>query len=115
MSISCIPDLRPNIAQRPWAKTRIHATAGRVQPAVTAHWLEDIEAFEAISQDAETRRIFLRMSALSKGGSIPSFLEELVHERDLDDETKCQLLEIASDRTFLLAVEEYMRRTQRIH
>ena len=82
---------------------------------MTAHWLEDIEAFEAISQDAETRRIFLRMSALSKGGSIPSFLEELAHERDLDDETKCQLLEIASDRTFLLAVEEYMRRTLRIH
>ena len=82
---------------------------------MTAHWLEDIEAFEAISQDAETRRIFLRMSALSKGGSIPSFLEELARERDLDDETKCQLLEIASDRTFLLAVEEYMRRTQRVH
>jgi hypothetical protein len=115
MSISCIPDLRPNIAQRPWAKTRIRGTPGGVQPAVTAHWLEDIEAFEAISQDAETRRIFLRMSALSKGGSIPSFLEELSRERGLDDETKGHLLEIASDRTFLLAVEEYMRRTHRAH
>jgi hypothetical protein len=55
------------------------------------------------------------MSALSKGGSIPSFLEEVAHDRGLDDETKGQLLEIASDRTFLLAVEEYMRRTQRVH
>ena len=80
-----------------------------------ANWLEDIEAFEAISQDAETRRIFLRMSALSSGGSLPTFLNELAHERGLDDETKSQLLEIASDRTFLLAVEEYMRRTQRVH
>src|SRR5256885_6664064 len=115
MSISCIPDLRPNIAQRPWAKTRIHRLPGGVQPAVTAHWLEDIEAFEAISQDAETRRIFLRMSALSKGGSIPSFPEELAHDRGRDDETKGQVLEIASYRTFLLWVEEYMRRTQRIH
>jgi hypothetical protein len=97
------------------AKTRICRPSGGVQPAVTAHWLEDIEAFEAISQDAETRRIFLRMSALSKGGSIPSFLEALASERCLDDETKGQLLEIASDRTFLLAVEEYMRRTQRVH
>jgi hypothetical protein len=86
-----------------------------VQPAMTAHWLEDIEALEAISQDADTRRIFLRMSALSKGGSIPSFLDELAHERGLDEETKGRLLEIASDRTFLLAVEEYLRRTQRIH
>jgi hypothetical protein len=115
MCISCIPDLRPNIAQGTPAETRIRPVANGVQPAVTAHWLEDIEAFEAISQDAETRRIFLRMSALSKGGSIPSFLEELARERGLDDETKGQLLEIASDRTFLLAVEEYMRRTLRVH
>ena len=82
---------------------------------MTAHWLEDIEAFEAISQDADTRRIFLRMSALSKGGSIRGFLDELARVRGLDDETKGQLREIASDRTFLLAVEEYLRRTHQIH
>jgi hypothetical protein len=80
-----------------------------------AHWLQDIEAFEAISQDAETRRIFLRMSALSRGGVLPTFLNELALEHGLDDETKSQLFAIASDRTFLLAVEEYLRRTQRIH
>ncbi|MGH2998836.1 MAG: hypothetical protein ACRDNM_05995, partial [Gaiellaceae bacterium] len=80
-----------------------------------SHWLEDIEAFEAISQDAEARRIFLRMSAMSKGGSLPCFLDELAQERGLDDETKGQLAEIAADRTFLLAVEEYLRRTQRFH
>jgi hypothetical protein len=79
------------------------------------HWLEDIEAFEAISQDAEARRIFLRMSAMSKGGSLPSFLDELAKERGLDEETKGQLAEIAADRTFLLAVEEYLRRTQLAH
>jgi hypothetical protein len=80
-----------------------------------AHWLDDIEAFEAISQDAEARRIFLRMSALSSAGSLPGFLDQLAHDRGLDDETKGQLVEIASDRAFLLAVEEYLRRTQRIH
>ena len=79
------------------------------------NWLEDIEAFEAISQDDDTRRIFLRMSAMSKGGSLPSFLDELAQTRGLDDETKGQLAEIAADRTFLLAVEEYLRRTQRFH
>jgi len=82
---------------------------------MAAHWLEDIEAFEAISQDAETRRIFLRMSALSSGGSLPRFLDELAHERGLDDEMKSQLVEIASDRGFLLAVEEYLRRTRIAH
>ncbi len=86
-----------------------------VQPAMTAHRLEDIEAFEAISQDADTRRIFLRMSALSRNGRSSRLPEQLAHERGLDDETKGQVLEIASDRPFLLAVEEYLRRTQRVH
>jgi hypothetical protein len=80
-----------------------------------AHWLDDIEAFEAISQDDDTRRIFQRMSALSRDGSLPTFLEQLAHDRGLDDELKGQLLELASDRAFLLAVEEYLRRTQLAH
>jgi hypothetical protein len=80
-----------------------------------AHWLDDIEALEAISQDAETRRIFLRMSAVSRSGGLPDFLCEVARERGLDDETKGQLAELAADRTFLLAVEEYLRRTHRFH
>ena len=79
------------------------------------HWLDDIEALEAISQDADTRRIFLRMCAMSRSGALPDFLSRLAHERELDDETKGQLAELAADRTFLLAVEEYLRRTQRFH
>ncbi len=80
-----------------------------------AHWLDDIEALEAISQDEETRRIFLRMCAMSNDGSLPTFLQELAHDRGLDEETKGQLAELAADRTFLLAVEEYLRRTQQHH
>jgi hypothetical protein len=79
------------------------------------HWLDDIEALEAISQDADARRIFLRMSAMSRTGGLPDFLSQLARERGLDDETKGQLAELAADRTFLLAVEEYLRRTQRFH
>jgi hypothetical protein len=80
-----------------------------------AHWLDDIEAFEAISQDVEARRIFLRMSALSREGALPGFLDQLAGEHGLDDETKSQLAEIAGDASFLLAVEEYLRRTHRRH
>ncbi len=79
------------------------------------HRHEDIEAFEAISRDADMRRILLRLSALARGGSLPTFLDELAREQGIDDETKGQVVEIACDRTFLLAVEEYLRRTQRIH
>jgi hypothetical protein len=115
MSISCIPDLGSNIAQG-LVRKPVSGSAGEAfSRRMIAHWLEDIEAFEAISQDADTRRIFLRMSAMSKGGSMPSFLNELARERGLDEETKGQLAEIAADRTFLLAVEEYLRRTHRCH
>lgn len=86
-----------------------------VQPAMSAHRLEDIEAFEAISQDADTRRIILQMPALSRNGCLPSFLEQVAHDRDLDEKTKGQVIELASDRAFLLAAEEYLRRTQRAH
>lgn len=78
-------------------------------------WLQDLESLEAISQDDEAKRIFLRMAALSRDGQMGNFLTELEHDEDLDDETKGTLQELAKDDSFLLAVEDYVRRTQRLH
>ena len=78
-------------------------------------WLQDLDALEAISQNDDARRIFLRMAAMSHDGRLPSFLAEIARDDELDDHTKGQLTELASDRSFLLAVEEYLRKTQRIH
>jgi hypothetical protein len=78
-------------------------------------WLHELESLEAISQDADTRRIFLKMAAMSHDGRLPNFLAQLAYDRELDDATKGQLTELASDRSFLHAVEEYLRRTQRFH
>jgi hypothetical protein len=78
-------------------------------------WLQELESLEAISQDADTRRIFLKMAAMSHDGRLPNFLAELALDRELDDQTKGELTELAQDRSFLLAVEEYLRRTQRVH
>ena len=78
-------------------------------------WLEDIESLEAISQDDVARRIFLKMAAMSHDGRLPLFLAELASDEELDEQTKGHLTELASDRGFLLAVEEYLRGTQRIH
>jgi hypothetical protein len=55
------------------------------------------------------------MAAMSHDGRLPGFLAEIAHDDELDDHTKGQLAELASDRAFLLAVEEYLRHTQRIH
>lgn len=78
-------------------------------------WLHDLESFEAISQDDDARAIFLRMAALSREGQMGSFLTELADDEDLDDETKGTLSELAKDSSFLLAVEDYVQRTQRLH
>jgi hypothetical protein len=82
---------------------------------VTGLWLQDIESLEAISQDAQTRDLFLRMAHISQSGRLEPFLDELEHDRDLDDETKGTLAELASDETFLHAVEDYVRRTRALH
>jgi hypothetical protein len=78
-------------------------------------WLNDMESFEAISQDDEAKRIFLRMAAISRGGRMGNFLTELARDEDLDDETKGTLKELAEDDTFLLAVEDYLERTTVLH
>ena len=80
-----------------------------------AEWMHDFESLEAISQDDDTRRLFLRMAALSQDGRLAPLLSELAHDDELDDELKGTLDVIAGDETFLLVVQEYIRRTQVLH
>jgi hypothetical protein len=78
-------------------------------------WLNDMESLEAISQDDDAKQIFLRMAAMSRDGQMHSFLTELAHDEELDEETKGTLRELAEDNRFLLAVEDYLQRTQLLH
>ncbi len=55
------------------------------------------------------------MAAMSRGGQMGNFLTELERDDDLDDETKGTLEELANDGSFLLAVEDYLERTQVLH
>ena len=80
-----------------------------------ADWMHDFESLEAISQDDDTRRLFLRMAALSQDGRLAPLLSELAHDDELDDEMKGTLDAIAGDESFLLVVQEYIRRTQVLH
>lgn len=82
---------------------------------MVGQWLHDLESFEAISQDADAKKIFLRMAAMSQTGQMGSFLSELAEDDELDDETKGTLRELATDNTFLLAVEDYFHRTHHLH
>ena len=77
--------------------------------------LQDIESLEAITQDEDARRLFLRMAALSHQGRLEPFLAELMDDGELDAETKGTLAEIAQDSSFLLAVEIYVLSTQQAH
>jgi hypothetical protein len=78
-------------------------------------WHQNLESLEAISQDDVMRDLVLRMSALSQAGSLGSFLFELASDEDLDASTKGTLAEIADDPSFLLAVEDYLNRTEVLH
>ena len=78
-------------------------------------WLQDIESLEAISRDDDTRAIFLRMARLSQNGRLQPFLRELADDRELDAETKGTLAELAQDKSFLHAVEDYVRCTRALH
>ena len=77
--------------------------------------LQDIESLEAISQDEDTRALFLRMAHMSQSGRIQPFLRELKDDGDLDDVTKDTLAELAQDSRFLHAVEDYVHRTRALH
>jgi hypothetical protein len=78
-------------------------------------WHQDLESLEAITQDEVTKDLFLKMAWLTQQDSLQPFLFELQHDQDLDDSTKGMLTEIAEDRTFLLAVEDYVQKTQISH
>ena len=78
-------------------------------------WLHDLESLEAVTQDEHTRQICLRMAAMSQAGTLGSFVASLRHDQELDEGTKGTITEIAGDANFLLAVEDYVRRTQLIH
>jgi hypothetical protein len=75
-------------------------------------WLEDLEA---LAQDAETRRILLRMAALSRSGQTSTFLREVERDDDLDEATKREVAELAGDERFLQAVEEHLGGAQDAH
>ena len=75
----------------------------------------NLESFEAINQDDVTRDLVLRMSALSQAGKLGPFLFEVAHDEALDDMTKGRLAELAHDESFLLAVEDYLNRTEIAH
>ena len=78
-------------------------------------WVQDLESLEAISQDEETRRLVLRMAAMSQAGRLGPFLTQVAFDDDLDDDTKGVLNELAADERFLLAVEDYVNATRRLH
>jgi hypothetical protein len=78
-------------------------------------WMQDIEALEAINQDAVVRQLVLRMAGLARGGRLPGFIAAVGLDAELDDTTKATVLELARDETFLLAAEGYMRATLYYH
>jgi hypothetical protein len=77
--------------------------------------VQDIEAFEAVTQDELVRPLLLRMAGFARHGKLPGFVAAVGADEELDAETKATVLELARDETFLLAAEDYMRSTAYLH
>ena len=75
---------------------------------------QDLEALEALNQDEASRQIVLRMADLARGGQLPGFIAAVDGDPELDEETKQEVRELA-DESFLLAAEDYLRRTRNFH
>ena len=78
-------------------------------------WVHDIESLEAVTQDEHTKRICLRMAAMSQAGTLAPFIATIRRDEELDEGTKGTIAEIAGDANFLLALEDYVRRTRLLH
>jgi hypothetical protein len=46
---------------------------------------------------------------------VNNFLDQVAFDDEIDDDMKDTLQELATNRSFLLAVEDYLRTTQRVH
>ena len=55
------------------------------------------------------------MAAMSQAGTLAPFIANLHHDQELDEGTKGTIAEIAGDANFLLALEDYVRRTRIVH
>jgi len=76
---------------------------------------DDLEALETVSQNVEARDLFLRMAHLSGSGALNRFLFELAESEEIDADTKALCTEVAQDRTFLVALDQYVYLTRLFH
>jgi hypothetical protein len=76
---------------------------------------DDLEALETVSQNVLARDLFLRVAHLSCAGELNRFLFELEESDELDAETKAVFVEVAQDRSFLSALDDYVHRTRVFH
>jgi hypothetical protein len=75
----------------------------------------DLEALESASQNLAVRDVFLRIAHISGAGKLSRFLFELADSDEIDAETKAAFAEVAHDRAFLSAFDEYVHGTRLVH
>ena len=81
---------------------------------MTGAYTHDLEALEIVSQNELACEVFLRLARLTPGAGVGSFLAELV-DSGIDPDTQELFAEVACDRVFLLALDDYVHRTRTLH
>jgi hypothetical protein len=94
----------------PYPRRRTRRSLGMVDL-----WLHDLESLEALTQDEQTKRLCLRMAAMSQAGTLEPFIATLRLDDGLDETTRRAITEIAANESFLAALEDYVQRTRVLH
>ena len=75
----------------------------------------DLDSLEAISRNAETRDVVLRMAGLARVGRLGTFIHVVNADPQLDEATREWVLDLARDEPLLLAADEYLARCYTPH
>ncbi|HEX2045852.1 MAG TPA: hypothetical protein VHF23_09515 [Gaiellaceae bacterium] len=75
----------------------------------------DLESLEELHGEESVRELVLRLAVLARRDRLGHFVEVLRSDEDVDARTKQTVLELAGERTFLLAFEDYSRRCRHLH
>jgi hypothetical protein len=74
-----------------------------------------LDLIEAIGGHEPTADVVLRIARLVRGGKLEQFVEAVLADRELDEETRAWVLDLTADESVLLAAELYLEHARQLN
>ena len=78
-------------------------------------WTQQLEPLELVSRNASARELLLRVASIAEDGGLEGFLAELARDDAIDAATFAAVEDVARNRPFLRALQDYVRATRVLH